>query len=164
MKVVLGVDPGIVHTGWAVLVDGKTKGHGLIEIHGLNWINCIPIILSQLKTKVINKWEIDCAAVENVSWYRKSNKIILPLAHMAGAIIGFLMANTIVTYVLTSQMKAPKRWPDKWSEHEKDAANLALAGFKHEIALNVDAVSSRKKHLAAFKRRLSVTDGAPGNA
>lgn len=160
MSTVLGIDPGIRNTGWCILVDGKAKAHGVIHTQRQPWVECIAIILNRLDN-MVGDWS--SAAVEHVAWYGRSRKITLPLSHIAGAITGFLIGTGIPVYCLIPSMKAKKKWPAKWSEHEKDAANLALVAEQYESARSAADASYLRLHLAVGKRRLSVTDTVRGS-
>lgn len=71
----------------------------------------------------------DAVVVEEVVWQGKSRKITLPLALVTGALVGWFANADVPVYLLTPTMKERGKLPFKvsgWSEHECDAARLAL--------------------------------------
>lgn len=146
---VLGVDPGLRHTGWAIVANGKLGAHGLILTPGtgkLSVARALAFILPALD-EVEEVHTPDVAAVEEVVWRGVRRKITMPLSHVAGAIVGSLVARGVRTYLLTPSMKAKKlpRLYGEWSDHEQDAARLALRVW---TVLSAGAGSGRSKRSA----------------
>ena len=73
---------------------------------------------------------------EEVVW--QGRRGMLPLAHVAGAVVGAAYAMGRVVYLLTPSMKKNGRKPKAFSEHEWDAYLLARR------ALRPDAVMKRR--------------------
>lgn len=126
--VILGVDPGIKHTGLCVLDNGKPvftttlipPGRGKFLVSEV-LCHILPAI-----NAAISKYTPSVTVVEEVTWYGRARRAMLPLAHIAGAIVGTSIARSVDTYLLLANMRnKTKRWPTKWTEHERDAARLA---------------------------------------
>ena len=177
MRTVLGIDPGVKHTGWCVLRDtgplsvykpiargviippGEGK-HGVAEV--LSWV------LPRMR-QVLLDYGPTLVAVEEVTWYGRGRRITLPLSHVAGALIALSALSKAVLFVLLPGQKVKKRprWiTEKWSEHEADAALLALAAINLQELLDcaepADTACERKRQLAVSKRRISVEEFARG--
>lgn len=153
------MDPGLRHTGWAILVDGKIVGRGVIIPPGKGKVPAevvIAYVIPKLNDVILNAetgTDFAAAAVEQVAWYGVAKKIILPLAHVAGAITGFLLACGIDVFLLPANMKTSKlRTGTSWSEHEKDAALLADVAYRFKKAEEKADASYLKAHAAAQRR------------
>lgn len=160
---VLGVDPGLLHTGWAVLDDGKPIALGtLIPPKKVELTShfVLSFVVPQLLA-VAREHLPEVVAVEQVTWYGKAKRITLPLSHVAGGIIGALLTLEIPVYVYLPGMKPKVRARKAWDEHQKDAVALALAATQHEAALIAGDTSFLRKHLAASKRRITIARSAP---
>lgn len=131
--VILGFDPGIRHTGWAVLRDSHPLAVGtlvpattskLLPSEVLAFVR--PVVI-----ELISKYTPSVTVVEEVTWYGRARRAMLPLAHVAGAIAGMSSALGVPTYLLLAAMRnKTKRWPKRWSEHERDAARLAYRMYE----------------------------------
>jgi len=127
-RLILGIDPGLRNTGVALLQDGKiiwkvtwvTPGKGKVPIG-----DAVKFVLNQLDAYIaVNP---DVVVVEQVGYQGTFARIALPLAHVAGAIIGYWRGRKVPVYCLWAHMKKAKapRGSSRWTEHEKDAAILA---------------------------------------
>lgn len=161
---ILGVDPGIRHTGWCVLDDGKPVAHGLILVGGRGRllvceVLCvvIPSVRSLLKT-----YKPSAVVVEEVTWYGRARRAMLPLASIAGAIVGCASSSNICTYLLmASQRDRKRKWSVKWSEHERDAAALAQGLRNYLDVVNVGTALKRKQRFDMLMRRTIARATAP---
>lgn len=147
--VVLGVDPGIKHTGIAVWVDGGIAHRETVihqDPHRITVAEALEPILDRLRL-VVRQFRPTVACVEQVGWYGRAKRITLPLSHVAGAITGYLMANGIGVYLLYAKQKTAivrfnrTRGANPWDEHQKDAARLAATAAEFEAAQNSEAKS-----------------------
>lgn len=126
--VILGIDPGIKHTGLCVLDDGKPVFATTVippqsgKVLVMEVLECLLPVLNA----VISKYSPSVTVVEEVTWYGRARRAMLPLALVAGAIVGTCIARRVDTYLLLAAMRnKSKRWPTRWTEHERDAARLA---------------------------------------
>lgn len=138
MARILGVDPGLRHTGWAVvdMASGRLLDTGLIVYPEDRPIPSFPgpyieWILRGLDA-VLVEHAPGVAAVEQVTWYGSRQRVTLPLSHVAGAIVGYLLAKGLDVFLLLAGMKRGGRARGdrlerrlKVSRHEVDAAMLA---------------------------------------
>lgn len=164
---VLGVDPGIRNTGWCVLNDdAEAIDHGVITPPGrgkllvsqvLGYV--LPVLQEVMTTHLPSS-----AVVEEVTWYGKSRRTMLPLAQVAGGIAGFLWdSNNIHVYMLIANMRSKEtKWPASWSEHERDAAALAKTIHLYETAELAEDVGYLKKHSAVSRRIIIAAPSALG--
>lgn len=163
--VVLGVDPGLRHTGWCVLRGNRAVARGTIVPPGrgkMSLEEILSYVLPRLKA-VADEWEPDIAVVEQVTWYGRPKRITLPLSHVAGAIIGVLLLRCPV-YVFIASMKKGKPPRGKtWDEHQKDAYVLATVAKKAENAWVADASSIPRDLSAAVRRRITTLRNARGS-
>lgn len=127
--IILGVDPGIRNTGVAVLADGKAVYRTTVspkqrsKLIPSEVIRCLTPVLNA----VITKYTPSVTVVEEVTWYGRARRAMLPLALVAGAIVGISIARHVDTYLLLASMRDKvKTWPKSWTEHERDAAALAM--------------------------------------
>jgi hypothetical protein len=166
---ILGVDPGIRNTGWCIISSktGRAGRHGVIQPPGAGNITtewAVQYTLNKLGEIIAAELPC-CASVEQVVWQGRRRRIAIPLAHVAGAIVGFILGQGIPVYVLTPNMK-PKDGvvplPDGWSEHEGDAANLARVARMNELAVIADEDSPLLKRSAVNRRRITVARPARG--
>lgn len=127
MGKVIGIDPGLRHTGWAVLDEqGKRVASDTLvyPARGKQFIgDYIGWVLPQIDA-VVRQYDAKHAAVEIVSWYGRARKITIPLSHMAGALAGWLAGIHVETFLLVPNMKGLVRGTFA-SEHERDAVALA---------------------------------------
>ena len=168
-QTILGVDPGLRHTGYCVLRDGKVTEHGVIlaEGHGkLPLPDAIRIAIAGLSS-IIRRAQPSAAAVEQVGWYGSRKAITLPLSHVAGGIAGYLLALNIPVYLLlatqrrASSVKRPRKG---WEEHDLDAYELALLAKAHLDVLDADGGSIPRALLAVDRRKIIIprdVHGAP---
>mgnify|MGYP001558261413 CR=1 FL=1 len=171
MRTVLGIDPGVKHTGWCVLKAGKPIARGIIippgeGKHGVAEV--LAWVLPRMR-RILLDYGPTLVAVEEVTWYGRGRRITLPLSHIAGALMALSALSTSATFVLLPGQKIKKRprWiTSKWSEHEADAALLALAAINLQELLScaepADTVCERKRQLAVSKRLISVEEFARG--
>lgn len=162
--VILGVDPGVAHTG-VVVLDGNravfnttlvpsTEGRLTIE-------DVLRYVLPPLR-QIVRRFEPEAAAVEQVAWYGRARRITLPLSHIAGGIAGALWAMGVPVYFLVANMKTSKlRIRKSWDEHQKDAALLAKVVQNYRTASNAGDLLYLKKHSAVGKRIISAPEPAP---
>lgn len=162
---VLGVDPGLVHCGWAVLEDGKTIAVGTlvppaVEKHTIN--TTLAYLIPELD-KIVGQYFPTAAAVEQVAWYGTRKRITLPLSHVAGAIVGLLLARGITTYLLLANMKTAKvRRRKAWDEHQYDAVVLAKVIHDYNVAEDAGDNSYLQKRSAVGQRRIIARPNAHG--
>lgn len=182
--IILGVDPGLRHTGYA-LVDGpRLVSRGTIDLSSpdptpLTPVDVIPSVLREL---------VDLAglaavgAVEEVVWQGQRRRGMLPLAHVAGAVAAWLLGQGIPVYLLTPAMKHKGAIPKGIARrlktpHERDAYRLARFAARAEqrlyrtakaqLASRVECAAGNsvpKGLLAAVRRRLSVEGCVRGSA
>ena len=158
---ILGVDPGIRHTGIALLRDGKVIYRDTLvppQKDKLPYYHIIPFVLEKI-TNVLKKEDVEAAAVEEVAWYGRNRRVTLPLSHMAGSIIGLLLTNDIPVYVLSPTMKKSVKvkggFNSSWDEHQKDAALLAQVAANTEGASVVEKSSTRSPLYRAARRKIT---------
>lgn len=160
-QVILGVDPGIRHTGYCVLRDGKPIEHGVIVLEGRGKVaiaDAIAFALSGL-ADIVHRWVPTAGVVEQVGWYGSRKAITLPLAHVAGSIAGFLAADGFPVYLLlatqrrAASVKRPRRG---WTEHDLDAYELATLAKAHVDASNAGEGSIPRDLLAVDRRRIII--------
>ena len=171
MATVLGIDPGVKHTGWCVLQDGKPVARGVIipPGDGKHFVSEVLAWVLPKMSAVLQDYMPTLVAVEEVTWFGRGRRITLPLSHIAGALMALSSLSGSVTFALLPHQKPKKRprWITKiWSEHEADAALLALAAISLTELLDgaepADTASARKRQLAVAKRRISVEEFARG--
>jgi Holliday junction resolvasome RuvABC endonuclease subunit len=159
--IILGVDPGIQHTGWAVLNNKKVMAVGTLEPpDGLRPVEAVMSWLLPKLKEVITDIKIDAAVVEQVAWYGRARRITLPLSHISGMIVGFLAGSGIDTFLILASMRKKERTKASWDEHQKDAVNLARVGLEYLNAEAAEDLSLLKKRSAVGRRRII----APANA
>jgi crossover junction endodeoxyribonuclease RuvC len=78
---ILGIDPGLENTGWAVVDGEELIGHGVIEIKGRDRLKDIYNGIE----KIINKYKIKEMAVESM-FFAKNAKSALRVAEAIGVI------------------------------------------------------------------------------
>lgn len=163
--IVLGVDPGLRHTGWAVVKDSGQAaargtlippGHGRIQPHEV-----LEYVLPRL-TDVIERFRPDIVVVEQVTWYGRGRRITLPLAHVAGAIAGMCVGLGLPVYLLLANQKTFTCQKRGWSEHEKDAFVLATEVQRYINALAAGDTSIRRKRSAVGARVITAGRNARG--
>ena len=167
-QVILGVDPGLRHTGYCIIVDGKPKEHGVVVAEGSGKlpVECaIRVVLVGLGP-ILARWpEVGAAAVEQVQWYGYGRRVTLPLAHVAGTITGYLLAGGIPVYLLLATQRRSisiKRPKPGWEEHDLDALELAILAKRHLDAEAVGDGSVPRALLAVSKRRITVPRNTHG--
>ena len=167
-QVILGIDPGLRHTGYCVLVDGKPREHGVILLSGHGKVsigNALSPIFSIL-SGLISEIRPDCAAVEQVGWYGSRKAITLPLSHVCGGIVGFCAGRSISTYLFLANQRRPvavKRPRRGWQEHDLDAYELALLARQVEDARGAGDRIIPRRLLAAFNRKIIVGGDVHGS-
>jgi hypothetical protein len=157
---VLGIDPGLRSTGFALVREGKVEythtfvcpGSGKQPVEEF-----LRHILEHAKF-VLNEYQPDVVAVEQAMWYKAVAKVTLPLAHVVGALCGLAYARGARVYLLPARMKesAPKtRRLKAWSDHEYDAVLLARLLYSNlDVVSNVDTLSAQqRKRITIITRR-----------
>lgn len=162
---ILGIDPGLRHTGFC-LTEGENRvvargvlvppGRGRIQPHQV-----LSAILPAVE-KLIKQHQPTLAVVEQVTWYGKGRRITLPLAHVAGGLVGFLLANKISVYLLLANQKTILCRKRGWSEHEKDAYVLATEVRRYLAAENAGDVSTLRRRSAVGQRKIIVPRNTHG--
>jgi hypothetical protein len=147
--IILGVDPGIKNTGLCVLDGGKPVFATTVvlpqrsKVLVMEVLQCVLPILNA----TITKYGPSVTVVEEVTWYGRSRRAMLPLAIVAGAIVGTSIARNVPTFLLLAAMRSKiKRLPRKWTEHERDAARLAYR-MNEWFALPVEKRSNLQRRL-----------------
>lgn len=165
--IVLGVDPGLRHTGVVVVgPTGKVRHHSLIEYpeRGKHLVsNYLSFILPRLD-KIVSKFRPGWAGVEEVQWYGSRKSILVPLSHSAGAIIALLWARGVSVVPILAQMRRKIRLgrvPASWSEHEKDALAIAFRVQDYVNALDAAAGSIPAGMEAMARRVITAPNLAP---
>jgi Holliday junction resolvasome RuvABC endonuclease subunit len=155
---VLGIDPGLRHTGWAVIDDkGRAVAKGTIVPPGRGRIQpheVLEYVLDRL-CYIIAEFVPDVAVVEQVAWYGRGRRITLPLAHVAGGIAGFLLGRYIPVHLLLAAQKNFVCRRKGWTEHEKDAYVLAIVVQKAVVADGAAGSSTRRKPSAVVRRKIT---------
>lgn len=166
--IILGVDPGLRHLGVAVLEDGKVLYHDTMIPPGRGKISTEDAIRAALcfMSILIEEWGPDYAVVEQVTWYGKRYRIMLPLSHIAGACVGYLVHHCPVYLLLANQrrpVRIPKAWlGESWDDHQRDAAALATVVRRHHAALAAGDPSMHPKLSAVARRIITVPKAAHG--
>jgi len=162
---ILGVDPGLRHTGIVVLADdGKVVFRttvGPTRKGKLRVGEVLGVVLTTLAGLVTGPWRITRAGVEEVTWYGKGRRITLPLSHIAGGIAGYLLAAGIPVTLLLAGMRSPERRPPLrstkgWTEHELDAWQIARTVQRFLDVNGVKDASGRKRQQAMRARTTTI--------
>jgi hypothetical protein len=166
-EIVLGIDPGLKHTGWAVLTDGRPTAHGVLLFpeDGKHPTEEYVRFVLQGLSSIVNKYRPAQAAVEQVQWHGRRQRITMPLSHVAGAVTGYLVACGLPVCLLTPNMKkgVTYKQPKGWSDHEYDAALLAKKLLLYRDAERAGESSDLQRLDAVRRRIIIVTDSAPGS-
>ena len=135
ITLILGIDPGIRNCGLVVI-----NGAGRVMVRETirnprAWplMRCVARIVDRISQEDMASGVV---VAEEVVW--QGRRGMLPLAHVAGAVVGAAYAMGRVVYLLTPSMKKNGRKPKAFSEHEYDAYLLARR------ALRPDAVMKRR--------------------
>lgn len=165
-NITLGVDPGLKHTGWAILEGNRVKAHGVLlypEDGKHPTEEYVRFVLSGLRM-IDFEYSPTQAAVEQVQWHGRRQRITMPLSHVAGAITGYLVAKGIPVCLLTPNMKKGVKFkqPKGWSDHEYDAALLAKKLLLWRAAESAGDASDMARWDAVRRRIITVTDSVPG--
>lgn len=125
IKWVIGVDPGLRNTGVAIYDGRRVLYRTTIHTRGESWVDCMQEVLDRLDD-ILVRWDPDVGAVEGVVWHGK-RRGSLQLAHLAGAIYGYLasMPGCGVRLLLPADVKAESRGRNGATAHEADAAAAA---------------------------------------
>lgn len=167
-QVILGIDPGLRHTGYCVLVDGKPREHGVIRLEGHGKVaiaDALRCMVGGLCPVLSRCGPLDAAAVEQVGWYGSRKAITLPLSHTAGCLVGFLLACDVPVYLLLANQRKPvavKRPRAGWEEHDLDALELAIVAKAHLDAVAAGEGSIPRALSAVDRRRITVEKPAHG--
>jgi hypothetical protein len=164
--IILGVDPGLRHTGYAVVdtVSGRCVARGTIVPPGRGRIQPEVVLdyVLRIFDDLVDQHDPAWGAVEQVAWYGSSRRITLPLSHVAGGLAGFLVGRGIPTCLLLAMMRAKVKYHDAWTAHENDAYALAIALRKHLAALAAGDPSALPKRSAVARRIISARRSAHG--
>lgn len=166
--IILGVDPGIRHTGWVVLDDQTVVGRGTIVPPGRGKMlvsQALSFILPEIAA-VLAAYHPSIASVEEVTWYGKTRRITLPLSHVTGAVAGVCLASGVSVCLLLANMRKNIKGPRgsaKWTEHERDAYALATVLRKHLVALAAGEASALPARSAIPKRIITALVNAHGS-
>jgi hypothetical protein len=162
---ILGVDPGLRHTGWCVLGDaGVVAARGTIVPAGRGRIQpheVLNIVLPELG-RVVDRYQPSIGVVEQVAWYGSSKRITLPLSHVAGGIAGFLVGLGLSVYLLLASMRGDECARRGWTQHERDAYELASVAKRHQAALAAGDRSALPERSAAARRIITAGRAAHG--
>lgn len=162
---IIGIDPGLRHTGWCVIdEDGKPVARGTIVPPGRGRIQpheVLNVVLPALDA-VVTKYRPDYAVVEQVAWYGSSKRITLPLSHVAGGIAGYCTGLGCDTYLLLAAQKTFSCQRKGWTEHERDAYVLATVVRKHLVAAAAGERSAHPSRSAVARRKITVDRSAHG--
>ena len=165
--VILGVDPGLRHTGFCIVGEGnRVVARGVLVPPGRGRIQpekVIDYVLPAL-CRLIDEHHPHCAVVEQVTWYGARRRITLPLSHVAGAIAGFCLGIGIPVYLLLANMKRGGKAPrgKSWTEHERDAYMLASVVKRHLAAAAAGDRSTLPERSAVARRRITAPKSAHG--
>lgn len=164
---ILGVDPGLHHTGYALLdAKGRAVEHGVFEppLKGKNLVNLYLGYILPWFFALLQRTKPDVVVIEEVQWYGRARRIMLPLAHVAGALAGLALAHAKVYLLLAHQRGHGKRKKGKkWTEHDTDAFWLAQAWLAYDRALSANDRSYLRGHSSVGRRGISVEGTAPGS-
>jgi len=142
---VLGVDPGIRNTGLYYFGNGNGKPWRRTVQCPKKWPfeRCLEMILLEVAGRLPS---VDVVAVEEVVWRRRRG--MLPLAHVAGAVVGLALQLNKVVYLLTPAQKGNVgRTPKGWTPHEVDARALARVAYHAESVPSAVTDSIRRRRL-----------------
>ena len=164
---ILGVDPGLRHSGWCVLnEDGSYGEHGVVIPPGHTkqpTDDYLRYILPSFRKIIKEHGPFQAAAIEQVVFQRHNRNITIPLSHVAGALVGLIWGKGIPVFLLTPNMKTFTIRKKEWSEHEKDAAVLATVVQRYLNALIANDTSTLRKLSAVARRNISVKKNVLGN-
>lgn len=156
---ILGIDPGIKHTGLAILVDGKITDTTTIIIPDSGKISierAMGYILPRLPQFYNTDEPLHAIGLEQVQWYGRAKRITLPLSHIAGMFAGYFYSIGVPVYLLLPTMKNAKIHRRKnWDEHQYDAARLARVVFEYETARATGDTAYLQKHAVMERRCVS---------
>lgn len=155
---ILGLDPGIRHTGWGLVDNGKPRRWGLWLTPGtgkLTSAQVLAFVLPNLDT-LVAKYNPTYAAVEEVVWQGIRRRITFPLAHVAGGLVGFLVARGVRVLIVSPSMKNHQQLKLRGnpSEHELDAIRLALRA--HDADTVAEDSSLSRRSLATARKIIAV--------
>ena len=164
---ILGIDPGMRHTGYCLLITGRPGKHGVIDLAGRGKVPIQDAITAALTgvRGLVRDLQPDMAVVEQVAWYGRASRITLPLSHVAGAIVGYLLAQGIPVCLLQASQRVreiPKTWQKWTTEHERDAAALATALHRQQRASDAGGASTPRRPSAVVARIITIPPSAPG--
>lgn len=125
---ILGVDPGIRNIGLAVVNEaGRLVCRETVtNPRKRPFLKCLAEVVR--KVRLHAGVTCDTVVVEEVIW--RGRRGMLPLAHVAGAVVGVAVERGCTTYLVTPAMKKNGRKPKAWSEHEWDAYLLARRALR----------------------------------
>lgn len=166
-QTIIGIDPGLRHTGYAVLQDGKVVEHGVILAKGYGKLpisDAIRVACGGI-APILARYHPDAVAVEQVGWYGSRKNITLPLSHVAGALGGLVLSMGAVLYLLLAAQRRPvalKRPRRGWQEHDLDAYELAIRAKQHLDVVAAGGTSIPRDLLAVAKRSITIPKIAHG--
>ena len=166
---ILGVDPGLRHLGLAVLEDGRVVDHYTVVPKGRGKIPIEQALTTAMGAlnNVFKDHFISYAAVEQVSWYGKRHRVMLPLSHVAGCLVGYLCACGVPSCLLLAHQRRPVKIPrawrgESWDEHQRDAAALATVLHRHLLAVHAGEPTALPKVSAVARRLITAPRSARG--
>lgn len=147
---ILGIDPGLRHLGYAYIdEEGRVGEHGTLVCPGAGkqpTETYLDFTLPEIQ-KLLGE-EVDVVSVEGLTWQGSPRRILMPLGQVVGAIVGLCWAAGKHVYLLPPQMKkgvSPRRKPRDWTEHEYDAALLGRKVWERLRAERAGKPSALKK-------------------
>ncbi|MEO0072295.1 MAG: crossover junction endodeoxyribonuclease RuvC [candidate division WOR-3 bacterium] len=98
---VLGLDPGLVATGYSIVKSSKYLAYGVIKPDPQkDWIFRIAEIVSRLK-KIIRTYRPEVCVVETLFFRKVSARSVITSAHLRGAILYLLFSEKIPLVEIT---------------------------------------------------------------
>lgn len=160
----LGFDPGLINIGWAFCKDGDPVEVGTLHPPS----GALPVVLSSLYPLLRYLGNPTAVAVEEVTWYGRGRRGMLPLAHVAGFIVGHYLSEDIDCFLYLANQRRTVRLPKKaraWDDHQKDAAAMGILAWRAIRSLRLGKrASGAKDPLRPLQSRLiSVTNTVRGN-
>ncbi len=149
-----------------MVINGRACSHGVIEVPGSGKLPVHEVLQTVLPglACLLERYGPDTVVVEQVTWYGRARRITLPLSHVAGGIAGYVLAAGANVYLLQASQRLreiPPSW-QKWpTDHERDAAALAIVVHQHLHARTADGVSTPPKPSAVLARIITAPPNAP---
>ncbi|MCS7259018.1 MAG: crossover junction endodeoxyribonuclease RuvC, partial [candidate division WOR-3 bacterium] len=97
----MGLDPGLVATGYSIVINTKCLAYGVIKPDPKSdWICRIGEIVKHLK-KIIRNYQPEVCVVETLFFRKVSARSIITSAHLRGAILYLLFSEKIPLVEIT---------------------------------------------------------------